>query len=48
MLELEGEKRKSGKDGQMLVSVIVRSKWEAKKKRAEYRRKKMGGEEEGK
>lgn len=39
---------RSGGGGQVHVSVITRSKWEARKIRDEYRRKKIGGEEEGK
>lgn len=31
----------------MHANVIARSKWEARKIRDEYRRKKIGGEEEG-
>ncbi len=44
------EKRRwrSGGGGQVHVSVIARSKWEARKIRDEYRRKEIGGEEEGK
>lgn len=49
MLMLEEKKGKgSGGGGQVHVSVIVRNKWEAGKRRDEYRRKKIGGEEEGK
>lgn len=33
--------------GQVHVSLIVRSKWEARKIRDEYKRKEIGGEEEG-
>lgn len=40
--------RESGGGGQVHVSVIARSKWEARKIRDEYRGKKIGGEEEGK
>lgn len=43
----EKRKRRSG-GGQVHVSIIARSKWEARKIRDEYRRKKIGGEEEGK
>lgn len=48
MLMLEEKKRRRGSGGgQVHVSVIARSKWEARKIRDEYRRKKIGGEEEG-
>lgn len=46
MLMLEGKKWGGG--GQVHVRVIARSKWEARKIRDEFRRKKIGGEEEGK
>lgn len=42
----EKRSRRSG-GGQMHVSVIARSKWEARKIRDEYKKKKTGGEEEG-
>lgn len=41
-------KGRSRGGGQVHVSIIARSKWEARKIRDEYRRKKIGGEEEGK
>lgn len=37
-----------GGGGQVHVSVIARSKWKAKKIKDEYRRKEIGGREEGK
>lgn len=40
--------RKSGGGGQVHVSVIAKRKWEAEKISDEYRRKKIGGKEEGK
>jgi len=40
--------RENGGGGQVHVSVIASSKWEARKIRDESRRKKIGGEEEGK
>lgn len=44
-----GKKKRRGRGGgQVNFSVIARSKWEAWKRRDEYRRKKIGGEEEGK
>ena len=49
MLMLGEKKRKSRSEGgQVHVSVIARNNWEERKTSDEYRRKKMGGEEEGK
>lgn len=48
MLMLEEKKMRSRSGGgQVHVSVIAGRKWEARKIRDEYRRKKIGGEEEG-